>query len=63
MVGDNEVHAEVVCGLSSREGANACVHADDQPNASGGGALDYVAAKIVAFLNSVRNVKVRGAAA
>jgi hypothetical protein len=63
VIGDNEVHAEAIRSLGGGEGTNAGVHADDEMNACGGGAFDYVSTKIVAFFDSMGNVKVGRTAA
>ena len=63
VVGDDEVHAEAMRGLGGGEGTNAGVHADDEMNACGRGAFDHVAAKVVAFFDSMGNVEVSRAAA
>src|SRR5580700_3203129 len=63
MVGDDQVDAETLRSFRGSEGADAHVHADDQANARGGSALDYIVAHIVALANAVRHVKVGGASA
>ena len=63
MVGDDQVHAQPPGGFGRSEGADAHVHADDEPDARGGGPLDDVVAHVVAVADAVRNVKFRGAAA
>ena len=49
--------------LCGREGANPCVHADDQPNAGCRGRLDHVVLHAVAFADAVGHVEVGRAAA
>ena len=63
MVGDDEIDAEAMRGFRGSEGADAHVDADDQANASGGGALDDIVAHIVAFANAVWDVEIGCAAA
>src|SRR5580692_2444714 len=63
VVGDDEVHAEAMRGFGGGEGSNAGINADDEMNACGGGALDHVAAKIVALFDSMGNVEVSRTAA
>src|SRR5205807_7310223 len=63
MVGNDQVHTQPLCRFSGSESADAHIHADDQTNAGGGGALDHVVAQVVAFANAVRNVEVGRASA
>ena len=63
MVGDNQVHAQPPRSLGRSEGADSHVHADDQLDARGRGALDDIVAHVVTVADAVRNVKFRRAAA
>ena len=63
MVGDDQVDAQPPGGFGRGEGADAHVHADDELDAGGGGALDDVVAHVVAVADAVRNMKVSRAAA
>ena len=63
MVGDDQVHAQPPRGLGRSESADAHVHADDEPDARRGRALDDVVAHVVAFADAVRHVKIGRAAA
>ena len=63
MVGDDQVHSGAPRGFGGGKGADAGVHADDQPHAVGGGALDHLVAHAIAFADAVRHVKVSRPAA
>ena len=63
MIGDDEIDAEAPRGLRRGKGANAHVDADDEANACGCGAFDYIVAQVVALANAMRDVEVGGAAA
>ncbi len=63
VIGDDQVHAQALRCFRRGKGANAHVHADDQPDAGGRGALDDVVAHVVAVANAVRDMEVGGAAA
>ena len=58
VVGDDEVDAQALRGFSGGKGADAGVHADDEPNATLGGLLDDLVAHAVAFADAVRHVVV-----
>ncbi len=58
MVGDDQVDSGAPRGFGGGKGADARVHADDQPHAVGGGALDHLVAHAIAFADAVRNVKI-----
>ena len=58
MVGDDQVHSRAPRSFGGGEGADASVHADDQPHAVGRGALDHLVAHAIAFADAMRHVKV-----
>src|SRR5258708_3317749 len=63
MIGDDEIDPKPLRSLRRGKGADAHVDADNEADARGGGALDYIGAQIVALADAVRNVKVSGASA
>ena len=63
MVCDDQVHSEIVRRLRRGEGANAHIHADNEANAGGRGALNDIAAHVIAFTNPVRHMEIACAAA
>ena len=62
VVGDDQVHPRALGGLGGGKGTDAGVHADDQPDSVGGGALDHLVAHAVAFQQPVWHVEVAAAA-
>src|SRR6266852_8080724 len=63
MVGDDQVHSGAPRRFGGGKPADASVHADDQPHALGGGALDHLVAHPIAFADAVRHMKVSLSAA
>ena len=63
VVGDDEVDSSAPCALCSSKCTGAGIHADHQPNTGGCGALDHIATQVVAFADSVWDMKIRRAAA
>ena len=63
MIGDDQVHAGAMRSLGGGQGADAGVHADNQPHAVGSRALDHFVAHAVAFADAVRHVKISRPAA
>ncbi len=57
MIGDDDIDAALVCFAHYFGSTNAGVHADDQGDAHGRGALDDVGAHAVTVLQTMRNVK------
>jgi hypothetical protein len=58
MVGDDQVYSGTPRRFGGRERADAGIHADDQPHAVGGGALDHFVAHAIAFADAMRHMKV-----
>ena len=58
MIGNNEVDSGTSRALSRGKGTSAGIYADHESNARRRCTLDHVTAKIVAFANAVRDVKI-----
>ena len=63
VIGNDKIDPKPLGGLHRRESTDAHIHADDEPNARGRGALDHIVAQIVALANAVRDMKVGSASA
>src|SRR5581483_10606127 len=58
MIRNDEIDPRAACAFGCREGPCPGVHADDEANTSCSGALNHIAAEIVTFANTMRNMDV-----
>src|SRR5208283_2306823 len=63
VVGDDQVDPSALRGFGSGKGADAGIHADNDPNAALGGLLDDLIAHAIAFADAMRDVVVHRSAA
>src|ERR1700722_18124767 len=63
MVSNDQIDAGAARSFSGGEGADAGVHADNQPHAVGRSALDHLVAHAIAFADAVWDMEVSRSAA
>src|SRR5207237_6709851 len=62
-VDDDKIHTRALHSLSGGKGADAGIHADDQPHSGSSGAFDDIVFHAIAVANAMRHVEIGGAAA